>query len=308
MDHVEQGASAQVMEAFSSLAHLFQDPTLKLSPNPRQPKARRRDGPSNRGQAGADQVMEEEEAQPTQKLLKALLQLVVRHDQEIQSMRRMDQFILFLSPDPQGALHLLMQEAAQWKQKMEDASKSQTMPLRQHLMITLLNALHTRAGKIVECKDSDLLYTTSVQKGVILPDRSFPFHRWDPQQKQLVIDKKTPISAPKMKQHLEELLDMLTDRELIVRFHALKPPSPQLDQVVPWRLQINVRSDRPYELLFQLAFNAIWMTVGATMKPHSQGQTPLATMVQSMLNPPKGRGKANLPGKWPKRRLESGPC
>ena len=29
---------------------------------------------------------------------------------------------------------------------------------------------------------------------------------------------------------------------------------------------------------------------GATMKPHSQGQSPLATTLQSMLNP-KGRGK-----------------
>lgn len=301
MDHVEPGASAQVMEVFSNLAHLFQDPTLKLAPNPRQTKARRRDGPSVKEQVGEDQEMVEDDAQPTQKLLKALLQLVVRHDQEIQSMRRMDQFILFLSPDPQGALHLLMQEAAQWKQKMDDVSKSQMMPLRQHLMITLVNVLHSRAGKIVECKDSDQLYLTSVQKGVILPDRSFPFHRWDPHQKQLVIDKKTPISSLKMKQHLEELLDMLTDRELIVRFHAMKPPNTQLDQVVPWRLQINVRSDRPYELLFQLAFNAIWMTVGATMKPHSQGQTPLATMVQSMIHSPKGKGKGKSKGKAAKK-------
>lgn len=224
-----------------------------------------------------------------QRLLSTLVQLVVRQDQELQCLRKMDQFILFLGQEPTGALHILLQETVQWKKQME-TSKSMTLPLRQHLMITLLNLLHTRAGKVVECQETDPLYSMSLQKGVILADRSFPFHRWDPQQQKVVLDKKQPVSAQKMKQHLEELQDMVQDKELIVRFHALRPMSNQPNQPVPWRLQIHLRSDRPYELLWQLAHSSVWMTVGATMKPHSQGQSPLATTLQNMMQP-KGRGK-----------------
>ena len=96
-----------------------------------------------------------------------------------------------------------------------------------------------------------------------------------------------------MKQHLEELLEMLTDPAMVIRFHALSQSKDQTSKAVPWRLQINMRTNRPYELLHYLTHNAIWMTVGASMKQHNQQQTPLATALQTMMGPPKpkGRGK-----------------
>ena len=98
-----------------------------------------------------------------------------------------------------------------------------------------------------------------------------------------------------MGQHLDELLEMCLDSQLILRFHALKPPTNQSIQIIPWRLQLNLRSDRPYELFYQLANNAIWMIVGANMKPHTQGQSGLATALEKLMNPTKplhkGKGK-----------------
>ena len=202
----------------------------------------------------------------------------------------------FLSSEPLGALHLLVQESKIWKQKME-ASTPHMLSLRQHLTITLLKALRQRAEQIVQAKDTEELYLTSVQKGLILKDRSFPFHKWDHAEKKLVLDKKTPISAAKMGQHLEELLEMLQDPYLVIRFHSLKPHSQDL-QSVPWRLQLNLRSDRPYELFLHLAHSSLWMLVGASMKPHSLGQSGLATAVQSLMNG-KGKGK----GKRAKQEL-----
>ena len=61
-------------------------------------------------------------------------------------------------------------------------------------------------------KETDQIYITSVDKGLILADRSFPYHRWDPKTQTLVLDKKTPVSAKKMDQHLEELVEMMQDR------------------------------------------------------------------------------------------------
>ena len=83
---------------------------------------------------------------------------------------------------------------------------------------------------------------------------------------------------------------MLTDRELVIRFHALQAPTDQ-KRIIPWRLQLNLRSDRPYELMYHLAHNSLWMAVGASMKQHSQSQTPLASTIQQLVGKPKGRGK-----------------
>ena len=286
MEDSDSTISAQMMETFKELAPLL-DQSLRLAPNPRKTKAPRRGGPNN---PDAAETMQQQK--PTGKalqLLTTMAQLIVRHDQEMNSLRRTDQFILFLNPDPTGALHLLIQESAMWKKQMESKSNMLLQPLRQHLVLALLKALSTNAGKIVESKDTDQLYQTSVQKGLILADRSFPFHRWDGTQ--LVIDKKHPISAQKMFQHLTELQEMMLDKEMIVRFHALRAPSDQNTKAVPWRLQINLRSDRAYDLLYQLCHNSVWMAVGATMKQHSLSQSPMATTLQNLMGKSKGRGK-----------------
>ena len=293
---MEVGAAEQVIEAFSQLAPLFRDNSLKLEPNPRVTKQRKRETPGQTGKPPQQADHDQQEALPVMQLVRTMANLIIKHDQELQNLRKMDQFILFLSSEPLGALHLLAQESKIWKQKME-ASTPHMLSLRQHLTITLLKALRQRAEQIVQAKDTEELYLTSVQKGLILKDRSFLFHKWDHAEKKLVLDKKTPISAAKMGQHLEELLEMLQDPYLVIRFHSLKPHSQDL-QSVPWRLQLNLRSDRPYELFLHLAHSSLWMLVGASMKPHSLGQSGLATAVQSLMNG-KGKGK----GKRAKQEL-----
>jgi len=291
----DQSISEQMMSTFGQLAPLL-DKTLNLAPNPRRAKAPRRGGPST---PEADEVSQAKTPSKALQLINTMAHLLIRHDQEMHSLRRTDQFILFLNPDPTGALHLLVQESTQWRQGMETKPQQLHQPLRQHLVLALIKSLHVNAGKIVESKDTEPLYQTSVQMGLILADRSFPFHRWDQHQQKLVIDKKQPISAQKMFQHLTELQETLLDKEIVVRFHALSAPKGTSTKAVPWRLQINLRSDRVYDLLFQLCHCSVWMAVGATMKPHSLNQSPMATTLQTLMGSSKGkgRGKGQLKGR-----------
>jgi hypothetical protein len=288
METGDIGITDQMREAFGAIMPML-DKSLSLTPNPRRSKAPRRGdtNPEDEGQ----QATQQQEIKHMMQMMQLMAQMVVKQDQEWNSLRRTDQFILFLNPDPQGALHQLVQETAQWKLQMENSSKSQMKPLRQHLILTLLQALHTNAGKIVESKETEPLHQTSVQKGLILADKSFPFHRWDAHTQKLMIDKKQPVSSQKMFQHLTELQEMVLDRDLVVRFHALKAVSDKDLKAVPWRLQINLRNNRAYELLLQLCHNAVWMAVGATLKPHSLGQSTMATNLQAMLHKPQGKGK-----------------
>lgn len=294
MDQADVQAQQQVLDTFQSLTHLL-DGTLKLSPNPKDSKRQRKEDQSARGlvQGGRDATSE--------KLL-AVLQLVARlalkHDQELNNLRRMDQFIIFSSREPSGALQLLLNATTTWKQNMEQSPSKHTMlPLRQHLVLELLKGLQQRVGQLLECQETDEIFVTSLKKGIILQDRSFPFLRWDMDQKQLVLDKKSPISGKKMYQHLGEMQDMCLDQTLIQRFHALKPPTNTDLMIIPWRLQLHLRSDRPYELMLQLAHNAIWMPMAAQMKPHNQAQSGLALALQKQLHPGKGKTKGTGKGK-----------
>ena len=91
MEQPDVLAQMQVLETFQSLAPLL-DRSLKLAPNPNAGKKQRKGEPKE--PASADQV-EGVRAQPMLPLLKLLTQLVIRHDQELSNLRKMDQFIFF---------------------------------------------------------------------------------------------------------------------------------------------------------------------------------------------------------------------
>ena len=67
------------------------------------------------------------------------------------------------------------------------------------------NRLSTRRRRT----NSSRCHYRNLQKGLILQDRSFPYHRWDPNTQKLILDKKTPVSAKLMGQQLEEILELL---------------------------------------------------------------------------------------------------
>ena len=294
MEQPDVMAQMQVLETFHTLAPLL-DPSLKLTPNPNGGKRPRKGAPKEQESTGGEEGAKALQVLP---LLKMMSQLLIRHDQELSNLRKMDQFIFFLSRDKTGALQHLLSSTGRWRQQVEAASMAQ-MPLRQFLTMELLHLLRQRWEKLMESQDTEQLFLTSVEKGVILQDRSFPFHRWDPIKQQLYLDKKTPISGTLMGQHLAELEEMVKDQTLIQQFHALKPSSDPEIKIIPWRMQLNLRADRPYELMLRLSYNSVWMLIGATLKPHSQGQSGLAHALQRKMNPRMAKGQGRGKGKAP---------
>jgi hypothetical protein len=166
-------ASQQILDAFSNLAPLFRDNTLMLEPNPRETKTRRRDPPQKPEDLPKNRGTGPRETTEQTKLLLALAHLAIKHDQELQSMRKQDQFILFLSSEATGAFHLMLQETANWK-KLMDSPTPGPHPLRQHLILCLVKSLRLRAEQIVNAPETDQLFQVSLQKSTerIDPTRS----------------------------------------------------------------------------------------------------------------------------------------
>ena len=90
---------------------------------------------------------------------------------------------------------------------------------------------------------------------------------------------------------------------LVQRFHALTQNEEA--QIVPWKLQLNVRHDAPWDLLQELTYSAIWVLLGTNLKGHNQQMSGLAVHLQNLLRPSqdkgkgKGKGKKNQPDSLP---------
>ena len=132
---------------------------------------------------------------------------------------------------------------------------------------------------------------------MILQDRSWPFHQWNPQTKALVQSPRPAISMGKMLENVTELQEMACQQSQIARFSALRAAGDS--PVVPWRLQICPRADDFHQLLVSLCNSSAWSTLGTNLKIHSQNQSTLATDLQAQLGqrPTKGRGKGKMTGK-----------
>ena len=76
---------------------------------------------------------------------------------------------------------------------------------------------------------------------------------------------------------------------LVVKFQGLATSTQQ--PTIPWKLQLNMRMDRPYDLLHTLTHNAVWLLAGTSLKVHSTQPSQLTRQVQNMLPQTKGRGK-----------------
>ena len=283
-----------MLQTFHSLAPLL-DKTLQLEQNPGATKRIRVDPPpKGRGKHGPDNGEQTPDVQTT---LQLMARLLLRMDRDMQAFSREHTFLLFCScKEPTGALTLLVQKAEEWhKQVQQNTSQSKMTPLRQVLLQALLSEMMNRLQRLAEAGDTTDLKQAALRNQVMLPDQTIPFMEWNGHQKCLKLSQRTPVSVQKMGQHLQELQDMFRDVGLIQRFHAL--PVKRQSEVAPWRLQLSLRGDRPFELLQHLCQSQIWTTVGASLKLHSLMQSSQATHLAEHLGMDthqKGQGKGKM--------------
>ena len=284
-----EDASAQVLQAFQSLAPLL-DGSLKLTTNPGATKRQKVD-------AQSDKKKDKPTAESSNLLpaIQLMAKLVISLDRDQQLQKKEDTYLFFFnSKEPTGSLGVLQKAAEEWHHQatLQPSSPSKT-PLRQKLLQTLLIDLMDRIQKLADAPPESPLMQKAVQSMILLPDRTFPYLEWDHTTKALQISKRTPISLQKMHQHCTELLDMFRDPSIILRFHAL-PTKPE-SAVSPWRLQVSLRADRPWELLQALCQSSVWTLMATSLKQHSRFQSPLALKLEESLGlkSMKGTGKGS---------------
>lgn len=292
MNGWDEGALGQIRETFQFLQPIF-DQSLKLSSNPKV-KQRRTDLKHPAPSADQDQPDNAQQFH-LMRYLQTLGQLVLRQEHSLSVLQSNDSFILFFQQEDGGALPGMIQETKKWSQLRQKDAASVQAPLRQHLCQWLLTDLLNRATKVSKCQPGDPVLQACLDKRILLEDLSWPYLRWNADQKALVIDKKKSVSMAKMLQHLEELQQDFRDPTLVLKFQGLQTSQGQ--KIVPWKLQLNMRTDRPYELLLELTHSSIWLLVGTSLKAHSPKPSSLAVQLRSMMPASKGQGKGKHPSK-----------
>ena len=271
----EQEAN-QMLEAFRNVIPMI-DKGLQLEPDPRHPK--RRKDQRRQEQSGNEQAPQD--MKKMQDMLKLMATMLLRQDQDLQSLKRNDSFMFYFSKEPSGTLSQMLQAADDWRNQSPATSPVQKVPLRTHLMLRLLNDLLTRVTTVSQCKKGDQLYTATIKNKLMLEDFSWPFLHWSQKDQQYVFSTKKAIGMKPMLDMCSELIEHFRNPLLTMKFHALqdKPES----KVIPWRLQVNARLDAPFEILTHMSFCSVWGLLGTQLKPHLQVQSPLATVLQDML-------------------------
>ena len=291
-----QDASNQILAVFQNMAPLLthmKDTDLKLPDNPALPKRPRH---AEGGKGKGKHVKQEDVAQDDDRMVQAfklMAKILIRQDQDIQSIKKEDSFVFFFnSKASTGALPLLLKSAATWHEQMKQENhQTPWLPLRQHLFKALLNDLVQRLHHLGKADPQSELVQTAIKQNILLKDLTCPFLEWNPHLQQLQVSRKQPLTLQKMTANLEEMLEICTEASLIRGFHAI--PVSKTTETVPWKLQLSLRADREYTLMLSLCHAGVWMLQGASLKPHTQHQSGLATQLAQLIDFPqkKGTGK-----------------
>ena len=136
---------------------------------------------------------------PQQSVSRALIQLALRHESQLQAMAMEDQFILFLQSDQRGILPILIQATKQW-QELQKQKKTQ-WALRNHLFQTVTQELLARLEKVMQTKAQDEAWQGLLTAKMINQTGAWRYMTWCPQKKALIPLDRPPITMEKMQQY-----------------------------------------------------------------------------------------------------------
>lgn len=280
-------SSAQLRTAFQNLSGLFGTGNIEQL-DPRHPKKHKGQDNPTEGDSKGKGAGETE-------LLHLLARLVLRQEQEIQTIRAQDSFVLHLSVAKAGLLQVLLDQGAQWAQQTD-----KTMPLRAHLFQQMALELMKRFEVVKQAPPQSPTWNKLQEEQIILKDGSWPKLQWQPDQKQYGLAKAPSIPMAQMQNLVTELQEMASDAKQIMRFYSMQQPGSQKN-TVPWKLQLRLTADRSLEVMNMLEHSSIWMLMGATMKRHAPNPSTLSQQVSSFLGKGaksgKGKGKSKISSK-----------
>lgn len=232
-----------------------------------------------KGKGKSPKSISQETVTVNKEALVVLTKLVLRHEDSLNTTLQESQFLMFMSPGVGSVLPQLFQESRQWH------TSGREIPLRHVLAKSMLQHLEQRLTKLIASEPDSELYKEGVDHHLILPDdhRTMPFLRWDTQKNSLVPSHTPGLPAKQVLKAYQDIIRLMEDPAVTLRFHALKKAQEQPQHVVPWMWTVSQRTaPELWHSIHQLCYHASWRLILTRLRPQGLQRQPLAQTLQRL--------------------------
>ena len=238
-----------------------------------------------------DTPAETGESKQTQELLKCLVKMSVRHEQELMRIRPDVGFIAFCDTSELGCVAVLQEVLKTWQQQFQQGQVKTA--LKTILAMAMMKDLRERAEAVL--RDEEQMKRChnvgwAVETETAL-DPAWIYQTWDSKEKKQVRSEAAPIKHSEALHLVDLLLANLPREGVLTRFSCPKLHLEKFDvEVIPLMLQLSLRgeaSDACHKALKTLSGSAFMKLQGARWRPERIQKPPLANALEeAYLNMP----------------------
>lgn len=280
---------AQTQQAQSS-----RDQKTKAGLQERPPKFQKPNNSKGKGKGKSKEKRQREESEPSSEhslessLIPLVAQLCLRHEDSINILRMDKAYVmLFKTSGEETMLPTIHDLGVRWSELQ--AAKQTDCAKRIALIKGVVMELQTRAKALLENEDKVRLL---IKMGWITrPEGREP--AWLPviwnvaQQKEVPCPDVGPLPASDAQKALDILLEHASG-QIVQRFHPTRKLAEEYaGEIMEFKLEISLKGKEAmmvHEALDQLCNSALWLLVGARMRPEGPKRSAMAKKLQQLLH------------------------
>ena len=244
----------------------------------------------------------------SQELLKCLVKMTVRHEQELMRIRPDVGFIGFCDTSENGCLAMLRSVSTEWSEKYAQGQVKTS--LKVIMALSMMKDLKERADLTI--REEDRLQRCLNVGWIVASENAlnpaWVYHSWDSQAKKQILAETPPLKHSEAVRHIDNLILHLPKAGVLTRFASAKGQHMQAEydmEVIPMMLQLGLRgaaSDQCYEATQALSGCAIVKLQGVRWRPERATKPPLAKALEEayLAMPYTDWGRRNPGDQWTK--------
>ncbi|OLP84377.1 hypothetical protein AK812_SmicGene34756 [Symbiodinium microadriaticum] len=222
----------------------------------------------------------------TQELLRCLVKMSVRHEQELMRIRPDVGFIAFCDTSDLGCMGMLREVALSWSDLFSQGKVNTA--LKTMLVMSMMKDMKERAENVLREEDQlQRCFTVGwLKEGATGLDPVWVYHTWNAKEKKQEVASTPPLKHSDVLKLLDVLLEHLPRDGVVTRFNTTK----RLDlmkefktEVVPMMLQLSLRGASAqlcYDAMKALSGNAAMKLQGVRWRPERAQKPPLAKALE----------------------------
>ena len=214
-------------------------------------------------------------------VLTTLTKLVLRHEDSLNVLMQESEFLIHMSPGQGSILPALLQKSKDWH------GGDKLVSLRHTLAVTMMKTLADRLAKLIQAEPTAELYQECVRLHLINEDKdkTMPYLRWNEQKRCLQPNNTPGLPVQAVERSLTNILRMLEDPMVTLRFHALMRPQEgmEITKSIPWLWTVSMRYPDLWHELTKLSYHSIWQLTQMQLRPQNLNRQPLAKLLQKTM-------------------------